>query len=405
MTRLTLSLIVEGLFPFRGYKLVFADLKDATFTFTFEGVRKTGDCPKCGRRCANFDGSYTRIVRDLDAWGCRTCIVFPERRIRCKCGYRGMEKVEFTDPYSRCTRRMEEYVFRLCKIMTVHDAAELVKLGWHTVKNIDKKHIGKLTVGLAEANPSKIGVDEVAYTKGHNYLTVVRDIDLGKVMWVGFSRTKETLDSFFQELGPLKSRAVRVAVTDMWDPYIASVREHTDADIVFDKFHIAKKVNEVLDLVRKQEFAQADPVERKEMKHKRYLILSRNKNVEGERREELDTLLKQNETLSKAYLLKEQVLDIFDETDPDVAQKRLRKWVQNVKKSGITVFEGVVNTIQNYLYGIINYFKHQLTNAASEAINNKINVIKRRAYGFRDIEYFKLKIIQLCGVNNPTNQR
>ena len=405
MTRLTLSLIGEELFPFKGYKLVFTDLRDAIITFTLEGKRKTGDCPRCGRRCGNIEGSYPRVARDLDAWGCKTIIRFPERRIQCRCGYRGMEKLGFIDPYSRCTKRLEEYVFMLCKIMTVNDAAELLGLGWHTVKNIDKKHIKKQTVGLTEANPVRIGVDEVAYTKGHNYLTVVRDVDSGKVFWVGFKRTKETLNSFFAELGPLKSRMIRVVVSDMWDPYIASVREHTGAEIVFDRFHVSKKVNEALDTVRKQEFAQADPTERKEMKHKRFLILARNKNVGEEKREDLDTLLKQNLRLSKAYLLKEQVLDIFDETEHEVAQMRLNKWAGNVAKSGITAFEGVVKTIQNYLYGVLNYFKHRLTNAASEAINNKINVIKRRAYGFRDIEYFKLKIIQLCGVKTPQNQR
>lgn len=258
---------------------------------------------------------------------------------------------------------------------------------------------------MAQANPVRIGVDEVAYQKGHNYLTIVRDIDLGKVIWVGFNRTKETLDTFFKEFGPLKSRAIQVAVIDMWNPYIASVREHTDADIVFDKFHISKKVNEALDSVRKQEFAQADPEERKEMKHKRFLILSRNKNVEEDKREELDTLLKQNDTLCKAYLLKEQVLSIFDETELDTALKRLKKWMRNVEKSGIAAYDKIVNTIQSYMYGVLKYFKHRLTNAASEAINNKINVIKRRAYGFRDLEYFKLKIIQLCGVTHPENQR
>jgi len=405
MTRLAFSLIREGIFPFRGYKLAFVDLEDATFTFTFEGKRKTGDCPQCGKRCGTIEETKTRFARDLDAWGCKTFLIFPQRKIQCKCGYRGIEKLEFIDPYCRCTKRMEEYVFMLCKIMTVYDAAELVKLGWHTVKNIDKKHMIKLTVGLAHANPVRIGVDEVAHQKGHNYLTIVRDIDLGRVIWVGFNRTKETLDSFFKELGPLKSRAIQVAVTDMWDPYIASVKEHTDAEIVFDRFHISKKVNEALDTVRKQEFAQADPEERKEMKHKRFLILSRNKNVEEEKREELETLLQQNESLSKAYLLKEQVLDILDESELDTGLKRLKKWMRNVEKSGITAYQKVVNTIQEYMYGVLNYFKHRLTNAASEAINNKINVIKRRAYGFRDLEYFKLKIIQLCGVTHPTNQR
>jgi len=289
--------------------------------------------------------------------------------------------------------------------MTVFDASQLLGLSWHTVKNIDKKHINKQIVGLAQANPVRIGVDEVAYQKGHNYLTIVRDIDLGKVIWIGLSRTKEAMDSFFRELGVVKSYAIQVAVSDMWDPYIASIKQNTSAEMVFDKFHVSKKVNEALDTVRKQEFAQADPEERKEMKHKRFLILSRNKNVAEDKREELDTLLKQNKTLSNAYLLKEQVLDIFDETEQEVAQHRFKKWMRNVEKSGITAYQKVVNTIQDYMYGILNYFKHKLTNAASEAINNKINVIKRRAYGFRDIEYFKLKIIQLCGVKTPQNQR
>ena len=405
MTRLAFSLIRKGIFPFKGYKIAFVDLEDAMFTFTFEGKRKTGDCPQCGKRCGNIEETNTRFARDLDAWGCKTFLIFPQRKIQCKCGYRGVEKFEFIDPYCRCTNRMEEYVFMLCKIMTVYDASQQAKLSWHTVKNIDKKHINKLIVGLAQANPRGIGVDEVAYLKGHNYLTIVRDIDLGKVIWIGFSRTKETLDSFFKELGTLKAHAIKLAVMDMHDPYIASVKEHTNAEIVFDKFHISKKVNEALDTVRKQEFAQADSEERKNMKKKRFLILARNKNVEDEKREELDTLLEQNKTLSKAYLLKEQVLDIFDETEQDTAVKRLDKWMQNVKKSGITAYDKVVNTITNYMYGIVNYFKHHVTNAASEAINNKINVIKRRAYGFRDIEYFKLKIIQLCGVTHPENQR
>jgi len=405
MTRLALSLSLRDLLHFKGYKLSFAELVDDTLYVTLSTERKTGLCPVCGKRAKNIEGSYNRWVRDLDAWNYRCCLLFPEKKIRCRCGYRGVEKLDFTDPYSRCTKRFEEYVFRLCKIMTVFDVSQLLGLSWHTVKNIDKKHINRLTVGLAQANPTRIGVDEIAYTKGHNYLTIVRDIDIGKIIWVGLARTKETLDSFFRELGLLKSGAIQVAVTDMWDPYIASIEQNTCADLVFDRFHLAKKVNEALDAVRKQEFAQADPVERKEMKHKRFLILARNKNIEEEKREDLDALLKQNETLSKAYLLKEQVLDIFDEIEQDVAQKRLNKWMKNVEKSGIEVYAKVVNTIQNYLYGILNYFKHQLTNAASEAINNKINVIKRRAYGFRDIEYFKLKIIQLCGVTTPQNQR
>lgn len=110
-----------------------------------------------------------------------------------------------------------------------------------------------------------------------------------------------------------------------------------------------------------------------------------------------------NEKLSKAYILKEQVLDIFDETKETTATNRLFKWINNVVDSGIEEFNAVLKRFKNYMYGIINYFRYQLTNAQSEGFNNKINVIKRRAYGFRDLDYFKLKILQTCGLFCQTN--
>ena len=183
----------------------------------------------------------------------------------------------------------------------------------------------------------------------------------------------------------------------MWDPYIASIKENTRAEIVFDKFHVAKKINEVVDSIRKKEFAMADKEERKLMKHKRFLILSRRKNLKPEEKERLDTLIEQNNTLYIAYLLKEQGLDIFEEDNPISGIARLHKWIENVIKAGIKEFEKVIGTIKNYFYGIVNYFKHKITNAASEGFNTKITVIKRRAYGFRDLEYFKLKTLQSCG--------
>ena len=126
----------------------------------------------------------------------------------------------------------------------------------------------------------------------------------------GKGRKKETLDCFFVELGVKREGILLVCCMDMWDPYIASVREWTTADIVFDKFHIAKKMNEALDLVRRKEFAKKDPAARKTMKHKRFLVLRRKKNVPDDRREELQSLLEANETLFKGYVLKETVQNI-----------------------------------------------------------------------------------------------
>ena len=152
-----------------------------------------------------------------------------------------------------------------------------------------------------------------------------------------------------------------------------------------------------MDKVRRLEFAKADAETRKKYKKKRFLILKRRKKLDEEKRETLNAMMKDNERLYQAYLLKEQALDIFDEQDEENARKRLDKWFENVQEAGISQFDTVVKTIKSYLYEIVNYFKHRLTNAASEAFNNKINIIKRRAYGFHDLEYFKLKILQSCG--------
>jgi len=136
------------------------------------------------------------------------------------------------------------------------------------------------------------------------------------------------------------------------------------------------------------------------MKHKRFLILSRQERLDKEKKETLQDLLSLNKNLYAAYLLKEQALDIFDEESQENATKRLKRWIENVKLSGIEQFQNVIKRIERYIYGIINYFKHKVTNAQSEGFNNKINIIKRRAYGFRDLEYFKLKILQTCGLKN-----
>ena len=216
------------------------------------------------------------------------------------------------------------------------------------------------------------------------------------MIWVGDKRKEETMNQFFTELGKEKTKLITVAVMDMWDPFIKSVKENTKAEIVFDKFHISKKINEALDNIRKKEFSRADFEERKRMKKKRFLILSRDKNLDNEKREELRTLLEINKNLQVAYILKEQILDIFDEKSKENALLRIEKWKENVINAQVEELRKVIKMMDTYFYGIENYFTHHVTNGASEGYNNKINIIKRRAYGFKDIEYFKLKILQSC---------
>ncbi len=387
----------KDLYNFQGYKFLDSFLEEDSILVVLRRTSKTGKCPICHKRCRNIHKRRNRKVRDLDAANSKVYLFFIEYDLCCSCGYEGEEEIEFAECCSRYSKRFEEKVVILCTVMCIKDAAKLMRIGWETTKNIDKRNAQKYIVDFAKINPKQIGIDEVAYEKGHKYLTVVRDITLGKVIWVGKDRKKETLDDFFKKLGIRKCQEIRVAVMDMWDPFIASVQAYTPAAIIFDKFHIAKAITEVVDSVRKKEFAKADEEERKNMKHKRFLILARQRNLVSDKQEELRQLLDQNRNLFTAYLLIEQVLDIFDEENQEIGLKRLEKWFENVYVSGMEQFNEVVSRIKRYLYGIANYFIYRLTNAQSEGFNNKINVIKRRAYGFRDLDYFKLKIIQLCG--------
>ncbi len=386
--------VLRELYKFEGFS--FRDIcKEISVIIQLKKKGKTGICPVCNKKRRKVIEIKTRKVRDMNVNKEKCYIVFNSFRIKCKCGYRSMEKLDFVLPNEMITERFAEQIFELCEKMSITDAAKFSMVNWRTAKRIDKKKLQERFKNLDNINPTGIGVDEIAHEKGHKYLTIVRDLDAG-VIWVGEKRKKETLGKFFAELGKEKSEKITVAVMDMWDPFIASIKENTHAEIVFDKFHISKKINEAVDNIRKREFAKADKEERINMKHKRFLILYRNKNLNKEQEKDLNELMEQNKNLYEAYLLKEQALNIFERKQRNVALRKLENWKKNVHESKIEEFTKLLKTLEHYWYGIENYFTHHVTNGASEGYNNKINIIKRRAYGFKDIEYFKLKILQSC---------
>jgi len=292
---------------------------------------------------------------------------------------------------------METYVVSLAEKMSLTDVAQTTRLDWKTAKEIDRDYIKTLLPDISQIKLRRIAIDEVAIMKGHKYCSIIRDYDTGVVIKICFSRTYKEVKNALFSLGKERLEQIQFASLDMWDPYIKAITELCpQAKLVFDKFHIVKKVNEALDHVRKKEFSKADARERKMMKHKRFIILKRGENLEKKEREGLKKIMKQNRKLYKSYLLKEQILSIFSDTKStfEQIQKRLNLWFENVYNNRMKEFYGVVSTMKNYLYGILNYFRYGMTNAIAEGFNTKINIIKRRAYGFKDLEYFLLKIFQ-----------
>jgi transposase len=344
-----------------------------------------------------LETEYERTVRDLDL-GERQCYLrFFQKKIRCKCGYRGLEKLDFVAKSRRVTKRMETYIVSLCEKMSLKEAAEVTNLNWKTVKSIDHEYIKSLLPNISELNIKRIAIDEIAIMKGHKYLTIIRDYDTGIAIKIVFGRGYEVTLKALASLGNDVLNGIEYASLDMWDPYIKAIKEQCpNAKLVFDKFHVVKKVNEALDKVRKKEFAKAAPEERKRMKHKRFVILKKESNLNPKQKGELQGLMKLNEKLYKSYLLKEQILSIFDEkkTTFEQIKERIINWLESILSNELEEFYSVVDMIRRHLNGILNYFRYGMTNSISEGFNTKINVIKRRAFGFRDVEYFMLKIYQ-----------
>ena len=316
--------VLKELYNFEGFS--FLEIrKENSVQICIKKIRKTGTCPVCNKERRKVIEVRERTIRDENVSRKKCFILLKTYRIICKGCYRGMEKLDFILPGERFTERFAKHVYELCEKMTLKDAAKESMINWRTAKRIDKKKLKEKFKDLKGIAPTRIGVDEIAHEKGHKYLTIVRDIDAG-VVWVGIGRKKETLDEFFKEFGKKKCKMITVAVMDMWDPFIKSVKENTNAEIVFDKFHIAKKINEAVDNIRKREFAKADKEERINMKHKRFLILYRNKNLDKKQEKDLNELMEQNKNLYESYLLKEQALNIFERKQRNIALIKLDNW-------------------------------------------------------------------------------
>lgn len=257
------------MYRFRGFKIDGIRLDDVLILILGR-TKKKSLCPVCGKRCRG-ESVYVRRVRDHGFAGMPCYLEFPEYKVCCRCGHRGMERLDFVRPYSHCTARYENTVALFCDHMSIQEVSIITGLPWRTVKDADMRAIQDWLGEVKREGPLYLGVDEVAYEKGHRYLTIVRDVQRGIVIWAGEGRKESTLDRFFQDLGD-KAKKVRAVVMDMWGPYIASVTRWTRADIVFDKFHVAKKANETLDKIRRREYAHAAPDERKDWKKKRFII-------------------------------------------------------------------------------------------------------------------------------------
>ena len=297
------------------------------------------------------------------------------------------------------TKRFAFFVGRRCRQTPIKEVAEELFLDWHAVKELDKQYMREQLRRVGTPAPRVIGIDEIAIARGHQYRIVVSDLERGRPIWFGGTdRSEASLDEFFAWLGPHKCGKIRVAVMDMWQAFRNSTLKEGNAPqptIVYDKFHILMHLGEAMDKVRKREYARLSGKDRRFIKGQRYTLLSHWENLNAKGRESLELLFKANRRLNKAYLLKESFDQLWNYWNPGWARRFFDQWRDALRWQRLEPFQRFARMVAAHWDGIEAYCRaeNKVPLGFVEGINNKIRAIQRRAYGFRDEEYFRLKIL------------
>ena len=295
------------------------------------------------------------------------------------------------------TKRFAYFVGRRCRSTTIQDVARELHVDWHTVKELDKQYMRAQLARLGTPGAKVIGIDEISIRKGHDYRIVVSDLIRRRAIWFGGKDRKEaSMTEFYAWLGPKKTQGIRLAVMDMWKPFRnVTQTQAPQAAILFDKFHVLRHLSAALDTVRRTEYARLSGADRRYIKGQKYTLLSHRENLTLDGREALKTLLTANKRLNTAYLLKESFGQLWGYNREGWARRFFDNWRASLKWQRLKPYEKFAEMIERHWDGIAAYCKpdNKVSLGFVEGLNNKIRVIQRRAYGLRDEEYLRLKIL------------
>ena len=307
------------------------------------------------------------------------------------------ERLELLADNAHFTKRFAFYVGRRCRQASIRDVAKELKLDWDTVKTLEKQYMRAQLKRAGTPGPRAIGIDEISVRKGHSYRIVVSDLVRKRPIWFGGAdRSEASMAAFYDWLGLKKSRKIQLAVMDMWKPFRNATKDKApQAAILFDKFHIMRHLGEALDKVRKSEYARLSGRDRRFIKGQKYNLLSRNENLTLEGKRSLEILLAANRRLNTAYILKEAFGQLWDYEREAWARRFFENWRASLKWQRLEPYERFADLINRHWDGIAAYCKpeNKVSLGFVEGLNNKIRVFQRRAYGLRDEEYLRLKVL------------
>jgi transposase len=386
-------------FGIRGYQYTRTDYLDGQTVFTIHQEPETCRCSACGSPQVQMRGRVERRFRTVPIGKHPTFVVLPIPRVECQaCGVVRQVKIPFADPRRSYTSAFVRYALDLGRRMTIRDVAKHLGVSWDVIKDIQKRYLSRRFAKVRLKHLRQLAIDEISIAKGHRYLTIVMDLESGAVVFVGDGKGAKALKPFWKRLRGSGAKIEAVAM-DMSKAYREAVSTHLrEAKIVFDRFHVVKLFNEKLSQLRRDLQREATEMLHKQvLKGTRWLLLKNPENLDEKRDEKrrLEEALAINKSLAVAYYMKEDLRQIWEQPGKRFATAFLNDWIKRAEVSGIRMLQQMAKTLATHRSGILAYYDVRITSGPMEGTNNKIKTMKRQAYGFRDREFLKLKILAI----------
>ena len=360
----------------------------------------TGTCPECGATCRVYDRSPGRMWRHLDTMQFETFLHCEPPRTECaKHGVKTMP-LPWAGKHSRFTQLFE--IFAIDVILasrSLKDAGDLLRLGWHQLHSIMKRAVDRGLERRGNDEIAWVGMDEKSFRKGHNYISLINDLEEVRVLDVVEGREGSAADSLIEKALDEGQREMVCGVAiDMSAPFIKAIRRHLPhADIVHDKFHIAKHLNEAVDKTRRKEHRKLLKNKDDRLKGTKFSWLKGMEHLSDESLAQVESLAKAELDVAKAWYIKELFRHFWTRRDAGFAESFFERWYKEAFETGLPEIRKVARMLKKHLGNILTYFECYITNAASEGLNSKIQAIKANARGFRNFENYRVSILFFCG--------
>jgi transposase len=385
-------------FGIQGYVYQRTDYVGGEVHFTVRQPDKALRCPACRSREVIRKGGQHRRFRGLPIGHRTVWIELFVPRLGCKaCGAVRQAAVGFAPGRHRYTKRFARYVLQLARCMSIWDVAGHLGVSWHLVKTILKAELQRRFRRPRLGDLGRIAIDEISIGRGHRYLTVVLDLETGAVVFVGEGKGSEALDPFWKRLRRAGAQIEAVAI-DMSQAYIRAVKEHLpEAVLVFDHFHVVRLMNDKLSRLRRDLQRQAEAEQKEVLKGSRWLLLKNPGRLDEEKDEgrRLREALDLNAPLAAAYYLKEDLRQLWSLPDKASAARFLKDWIEKARATAIPQLRQMANTMSLFREGVLAYYDVPISTGPLEGTNTKIKLLQRQAYGYRDQEFFRLRIFAL----------